>query len=123
MRESLHFISKGIALMRRDLRPKFNLGIGGVCSVIKKYLHPQRVVRECEAWEAVGASERIEDLLAVGQKELETGRGSARKKKMLIVFRHDAVPNTEIFCVHSRCMYTVIKMVVQNDTLDNYLLL
>lgn len=94
--------------MKKDQRPKKKLGIGGVCSVLKKYLHPQSLVRDCKAWEKIGLSERVEGLLVVGREEKESGRGSSRSAKDAIIFRHDDHPNRQIFCVNDRFVHCYI---------------
>ena len=85
--------------MKTDPRPKKRLGTGGVCSVLKKFLHPYSLVRNHEGWRTIEMNERVENLLVIGYEERESGRRTCRKKKRSVLFRHDDMPNKEVYCV------------------------
>ena len=88
--------------MKTDPRPKKKIGIGGVCSVLKKFLHPFNLVRNHEVWRNIELDERVEDLIIIGYKERESGCRSNKTKKNSLLFRHDNFPNQELYCVSHR---------------------
>ena len=91
--------------MKTDPRPKKRIGTGGVCSVLKKFLHPYNIVRNHEAWRRIEINERVEDLLIAGYEERESGRRSSRQKKQSVIFRHNDLPNQELYCVNHRYVH------------------
>ena len=91
--------------MKTDPRPKKKIGTGGVCSVLKKFLHPYNLVRNHEVWKRIEMDERVEDLLVVGYEERESGRRSNRQKKASVLFRHNDFPNQELYCVNHRYVH------------------
>ena len=100
--------------MKVDSRPKKNIGTGGVCSVLKKFLHPYKIVRNHEAWKSIELGERVQDLLVIGHEERESGRGRDRKKRMSILFRHDDLPNKVIYCANVRYAHCYVDGGSQN---------
>ena len=84
-------------------------------------------------------NERVENLLVIGYEERESGRRSCRKKKRSVLFRHDDMPNKELYCVNHRYVHcyrdggeqfhfnlgsetgngTSVDNAVENDTTEN----
>ena len=79
-------------MARRKKKTK-RCGTGAICSVLTKYLHPSDLINEKFINRSAGS--RVSDLLAIRQ-EMITVR---RKKRLVVVFYHDATEDVEIHAV------------------------
>ena len=68
-------------------------GIGAVCWVYTKYMHPQKEIRA--VFQNMTSNDKMTDLLVVG-REVKSVR---HKLQMCVCFRHDRFPNKIIYCV------------------------
>ena len=76
--------------MPRD--KKKELGIGAVCDVLKRFLHPRAKV--CERYPNTTSQERLGDLLVIRREIKKVNK----QDKRCIVFRHSDFENVEIYC-------------------------
>ena len=72
---------------------KKELGVGAIVFVKKRYMHPQKLIREFYPnWTM---QDNMTDLLVIGQSVHRVGG----KDQMCVDFRHDSFPNKAIYCV------------------------
>jgi hypothetical protein len=74
---------------------KKNPGVGARCSVLKRFLHPGRLIQQ--AYPNMTFHERLEDLVAISYDE----KVIRNKAVPCVVFRHDDFPNVEVYA-HKR---------------------
>ena len=72
---------------------KKSMGIGAVCRVMMKYLHPSQNIRD--KYPNHTSSEKLGELIVIRQEVKKVNR----KDQMCIVMRHDSWPNQEMYCV------------------------
>ena len=79
------------------VKKKLCPGIGAQCSVLIKFLHPSK--RVTDVLINFSDKDRLYDLLAIKAEQKRV------KKKIqdCIIFRHDAFPNEELYCVRKFC--------------------
>lgn len=72
---------------------KKKLGVGAKCTIKNKYLHPKKVISE--KYPNQTAQSQLEDCVCIkkGTKEIR------RKDAEVAFFRHDDLPNAEIYCI------------------------
>ena len=78
-----------------------NLGIGAICSVKLKYLHPRRVVDSMYTNPAHGTV--VRDALVIGQEE-RTVNG---RKQGVVLLRHESFHPHDVYAVKRWCNVTV----------------
>ena len=74
-------------------KQKKQIGIGAVCSVLKRFLHPKPIVGP--KYPNTTAKDRLEGLLVIRREEKSINGQS----KQCIIFRHGDFENIEIYCV------------------------
>ena len=72
---------------------KKTAGVGAVCRVMMKYLHPSAKIRE--NFPNHTSSEKLGQLIVIAQGVKKVNR----KDQMCLIMRHDLWPNEEIYCV------------------------
>ena len=79
------------------MKKKLQVGVGAECSVLIKYLHPRKVIQE--KYVNTTSASRLEGLVAIST----TTRMINKKPRTVIIFRHDDIPNKEIYCAKKFC--------------------
>ena len=85
-------INRAIKKINYATRQKKELGIGAVCDVLKRFLHPRAKV--CERYPNTTSQERLRDLLVIRREIKKVNK----QDKRCIVFRHSDFENVEIYC-------------------------
>ena len=67
-------------------KPKY-AGVGAKCSVLLRFLHPQKMVKD--KFPNAKHQDRLEDLVAIEQKDVVVNR----KVQVCVVFRSDQFPD------------------------------
>lgn len=72
-------------------RTKKNHGVGAICTVLKRFLHPGRIIKQ--RYPDFTVIDKLQNLVAIRQEE----KRIKNKAVLCIIFRHDDFPNVEIF--------------------------
>ena len=83
---------------------KKTIGVGAICRVMMKYLHPSAKIRD--KYPNHTSSEKLGELIVIRQEVKKVNR----KDQMCLVMRHDTWPNEELHCVKRWA-----KIVVEGD--------